>query len=99
MKVGVMQRVKEPNEQLLLILLNIIHNISRHDDGVDALNSFNAINVIKEYQSYNKDDFLCSMILALLSTPEEIKNDRKRMNNVLDQLLEIVYDASLSSDY
>ena len=41
---------------------------------------------------------MCCMILALLSTPEQIKNDSKRMNNVLDTLLEIVYHASVSSD-
>jgi hypothetical protein len=39
------------------------------------------------------------MILALLLTPEQIKNDHKRMNYVLDTLLEMVYDASVSSDH
>jgi hypothetical protein len=39
------------------------------------------------------------MILALLSTPEQIKNDRKRMNNALDQLLQSVSNASKSEDY
>jgi hypothetical protein len=34
------------------------------------------------------------MIVALLSTSEQIKNDRKRMNNILDQLLQIIVDAS-----
>ncbi|CAF2919923.1 unnamed protein product, partial [Rotaria sp. Silwood2] len=39
------------------------------------------------------------MTLALLSTPEEIKKDRKRMNDVLDQLLQIVVDTSQSKEY
>jgi hypothetical protein len=39
------------------------------------------------------------MILALLSTPEQIKNDRKRMNNALDQLLQSVSNASKSEEY
>jgi hypothetical protein len=39
------------------------------------------------------------MILALLSTPDQIKNDRKRMNNVLDKLLENVVEATKTIDY
>jgi hypothetical protein len=39
------------------------------------------------------------MVSALLSTPEQIKKDHKRMNNVLDILLETVYYASIASDY
>ncbi|CAF0891190.1 unnamed protein product [Rotaria sordida] len=39
------------------------------------------------------------MTLALLSTPEEIKQHRKRMNDVLDELLQIVIDASQSEEY
>ncbi len=39
------------------------------------------------------------MSLALLSTPEQIKNDRKHMNNALDQLLQSVSNASMSNEY
>ncbi|CAF1510742.1 unnamed protein product, partial [Adineta steineri] len=39
----------------------------------------------------------CMMTMALLSTPEQIKNDRRRMNNILDQLLEIIVNASKQS--
>ena len=39
------------------------------------------------------------MSLALLSSPEQIKNDRKHMNNALDQLLQNVSNASQSEDY
>ena len=31
--------------------ISIIHNLSRHDDGVDRLNECNAIPIIKEYQT------------------------------------------------
>ena len=39
------------------------------------------------------------MTLVLLSTPGEIKQDSKRMNDILDKLLEKVYDASVSSEH
>ena len=61
-----------------------------------------AINVLKQVQNETEDsiiNILCCMILALLSTPEQIKNDRKRMNNVLDHLLQRVSDASKSKEY
>jgi hypothetical protein len=83
-------------------LINIIYNISRHDDGIKQLNTLQAISLVKVFQSNNEDTVLstsCCMILALLSTPEEIKNDRKCMENVLDALLELVYNASVSSTY
>jgi hypothetical protein len=37
------------------------------------------------------------MALALLLTPEQIKKDNKGMNDVLDTLLKMMYEASLSS--
>ena len=75
----------------------MIYNISRHDDGIQVLNSLDTTNRIKEVQACSTDSelsIICSMIMALLSTSEQIKNDRKRMNNILDQLLQIVVDAS-----
>ncbi|CAF4907773.1 unnamed protein product [Rotaria sp. Silwood1] len=81
-------------------VVGVIYNISRHDNGIQVLNSLNTTDRIKEVQTYNKDpeiNIICSMIMALLSTPEQIKNDRKRMNNILDQLLQIVVDASKQS--
>jgi len=64
--------------------------------------ALNVVDIIKEFEKYNEDNDLaakCCMILALLSTPEQIKNDHKRMNNVLDTLLEMVYEASVSPDH
>jgi hypothetical protein len=66
------------------------------------LNSLGAASVVQEVQNETKDaeiNILCCMILALLSTPEQIKNDRKHMNNTLDQLLQSVSNASQSNDY
>jgi hypothetical protein len=39
------------------------------------------------------------MVLALLSTPEQIKKDNKRMNYALDTLLRLMYEASVSLRY
>jgi hypothetical protein len=66
------------------------------------LNSLDAINAIKEVQNSTENSeikILCCMTLALLSTPEQIKNDRKHMNNALDQLLQSVSNASMSKEY
>jgi hypothetical protein len=38
--------------------------------------------------------FIASMTLALLSTPEQIKQDKKGMNSVLNQLLQLVMGAA-----
>jgi len=39
------------------------------------------------------------MALALLSTPEQLKRDRKGMNSVLNQLLQLVIDATKGERY
>ena len=83
-------------------ILSILHNISRHDDGIKQLNLLNTIDLLKEFQSKTENPTLIMngyMTLALLLTPEEIKNDRKRINSILDYLLEMVYQASLLSDH
>ena len=77
--------------------ISILHNISRHDDGIVRLNELNAIDLIKTLETRTKDteiEILCCMSLALLLTAEQIKNDRKHMNNALDQLLKSVSNAS-----
>jgi hypothetical protein len=42
---------------------------------------------------------LVRMILALISKPEQIQNDRKRMNIVLDFMLQIIVDGSKSKSF
>ncbi len=83
------------NEQLI----TIIYCISRHDDGVKQLNALNAIDLIEAFQSLEKGGALgtkCWMILALLLTPEQIKNDSKRVNNIIDVLIKIVHPKSVT---
>ncbi|CAF5012335.1 unnamed protein product, partial [Rotaria sp. Silwood1] len=85
-------------------LISIVHNIARHDDGADELNKYGAIDKIKEYikiklEKTDSRVLTASMALALLSTPEELKRDKKGMNIVLNQLLQIVIDAAKSDRY
>ncbi|CAF1675507.1 unnamed protein product [Rotaria magnacalcarata] len=85
-------------------LISIIHNIARHDDGVDELNKYGAIEIIKQYQKtkIEKNDapiLITSMVLALLSTPEELKRDQQGMNIVLNQLLQLVINAAKGDRY
>jgi hypothetical protein len=88
-------------------LVNILHNISRHVDGINALNSLQAADLMKQIQnndSFNdKDDFekiiLIRMTLALRITPEQIENDRKRLYDTIDHLLQCVYAAGQSEDH
>ena len=45
-------------------------------------------------EMHNKDphtNIMCYIIIALLSISEPITNDRKRMNNIFDELLQIVF--------
>jgi len=80
-------------------IIAIIHNISRHDDGADELRKFDGLSIIKGFQTIRMNDFndqinlILSMTIALLSTPEQIRLDNKRMNKILNQLLQITIDA------
>ncbi|CAF4908393.1 unnamed protein product [Rotaria sp. Silwood1] len=87
--------------------MTILYNISRHEDGIQSLNALDLVSVLKEIQTTVKEsdsyfeeivEILC-MTLALLSTTEQIKNDRKQMNVVLDRILESVVWAAGEEDY
>ncbi|CAF1270076.1 unnamed protein product [Rotaria sordida] len=78
-----------------------------HEDGIQTLNALNLMSILKEVQTtVNKSDsyfqetaeILC-MTVALLSTPEQIKNDRKQINIVLDGILNNVVLACGEQDY
>jgi len=82
-------------------LIGIVHNISRHDDGVDELRKFDGLSIIKNFQSLYTDDccvdeanLVASMAIALLSTAEEIRSDNKRMNRILNELLQMTMNAA-----
>ena len=82
-----------------LQIISILHNISRHDDGIKQLNDLNATALVKIFQSKTRDNVVnttCCMILALLLTPQQIKNEDQCIDDVLDKLLGMLYQASLS---
>lgn len=80
--------------------VGIIHNISRHDDGAVEINNFDGLQILKNIQNENNFDshlitnLLISMAIALLSTPKQIRSDNKRMNKILNRLLEITIEAA-----
>lgn len=95
-------RTPKIHNELRLFVVVIIYNISRHDDGVQQLNNLKTSEVIETFQSTNDDiktDIACYTVLVLLATPEQIKNNKKRLTHILDKLLEKVYDASISPDH
>ncbi|CAF0859712.1 unnamed protein product [Adineta steineri] len=85
-------------------LISIIHNIARHDDGADELNKYDAVIIIKRYQNSKIETsdsriLVITMALALVSTPEQLKRDKKGMNSVFNQLLQLIMDASKTDRY
>ncbi|CAF1438264.1 unnamed protein product [Adineta ricciae] len=77
---------------------SILQNIARHDQGAEKLNQFDAIEILKAYQQKNLEKsgsrkLLISMTIALLSTPEQLKDNKKGMNVALNQLLQLVIES------
>ncbi|CAF5219792.1 unnamed protein product, partial [Rotaria magnacalcarata] len=89
------------------LLINIIDNICRHEDGIIALNSLQALEFTKEIQNVdnlmNEDDIekivLVRMALALGRTLEQLENDRTCPNDAVDHLLQLITAAEQSQDY
>jgi len=82
-------------------ILNTIFNISRHDQGIEWLNQFNTTELILKFPNTHQDTNVtttCSMILALLSTPEQIKH-QKYLTDVFDHLLQHTFHASVDKRF
>jgi hypothetical protein len=81
-------------------IIPIIHNIARHDDGAEELRKLDGLSIIKDFRTflvYDLDDqtnLVLSMAIALLSTSEQIRSDNKRMNKILNQLLQLIIEAA-----
>lgn len=95
-----LSRAHELSTDICDNLVNIAHNIARHDEGNDALNQYNALKILKRVQTAtgikNSEDgtLTAAMTLALLSTPEQIRNDPTNWKDILDQLLQITIDLA-----
>ncbi|CAF1501429.1 unnamed protein product [Adineta steineri] len=85
-------------------ITSIILNISRHDDGVDELNKFDGLRILKDIQSNNTEELddsknlIISMAIAHLSTVEQIRSDNKRKNRILNELLQVTINAAKMED-
>ncbi len=81
-------------------IISIIHNITRHEDGVDEFKKFDGFLIVKSFQVIRVNDIKTETNLVLLmttvflSTPEQIRLDNKRINKTLNQLLQIAIEAS-----
>ncbi|CAF4570867.1 unnamed protein product, partial [Didymodactylos carnosus] len=77
-------------------ILNILHNISRHNSGTQILNEQHALETLRLYKEkfvlkasiltqkqYSDSTVLFCMIYALLLEPDELKKSLKSLNEVL----------------
>jgi hypothetical protein len=93
-------KITDTSSEIALQIINIIFNISRHDDGADELKKFDGLIILKNIQSNKAENLdhysglVTSMAIALLSTAEQIRSDNKRMNRILNQLLQHTIDAA-----
>ncbi len=89
--------------------IHLLHNLARHEQGVQALNSVDCINVLKEFKQRildpnkaNNDELyvelrlLYCMVLSLLTEPKENREDLNNLRKVLDRLMQLVIDAGQS---
>jgi len=82
--------------------IHILHNLARHDDGINQLNMHNALEVIEEIklQSNKADDIdnmtiHIAMIRALLTDINQIKHDStKYPNQTVNMLLQLSINAA-----
>jgi hypothetical protein len=92
-------KMRKLSSTIIQKIIIIIHNISRHDDGADELKKFDGLLIIKSFQVIRVNDFnretdlFLWMTIALLSTPEQIRLDSKRINKTLNTLLQITINA------
>ncbi|CAF3439351.1 unnamed protein product [Rotaria socialis] len=85
-------------------IVNIVFNLAKHDDGADELNKYEVIKTIEQTEQSHcirEQNILLlnTMILALLSTPNQIKADPTETNAILDQLLQIAINSSTAKEY
>ncbi|CAF3377746.1 unnamed protein product [Rotaria socialis] len=91
--------------------LHILHNIARHENGVDALNSSNCISILKEFQQRvikpNQDNndalfadiqLVYCMAFSLVSEPRENQEDLNSLRKILDQLMQAAVDCGQSAN-
>jgi hypothetical protein len=87
--------------------IHILHNLSRHDDGIDQLNTYDALKVIEgiKIESNVSDDgddmrIHIAMIRALLTDINQIKIDGTNYpNQIVNMLIELSIKAAKNERY
>ena len=100
-------RTEKFREDRLNAPIHILHNLARHDDGIEQLNTFDAIKAIDQiYLENNFDDegndmtIHIAMIRALLSPIEQIKDDRSKYSRqTVNMLIELAVNAAKNDKF
>ncbi|CAF0989919.1 unnamed protein product [Adineta steineri] len=87
--------------------IHILHNLARHDDGIDQLNSYDALDVIEEIKTQpdifdDVDDMTThiAMIRTLLTSIKQIKHDSTYYSNkTVNMLLQLSINAAKNENY
>lgn len=87
--------------------IHILHNLARHDDGIEQLNAYHALKVIEEINfettgcgDANDMTIHIAMIRALLSDVDQIKNDTTNYSNkTINMLIQLSTNAAKSEKY
>ena len=82
--------------------IHILHNLARHDDGIDQLNRYHTLEVIDKVRVNSRtitdnDDLTLhiAMIQALLSDASEIRSDASNYpDRIVDMLMQLLIDTS-----
>ena len=87
--------------------IHILHNLARHDDGIEQLNTFDALNLINEIHFENEIDdegndmtIHIAMIRALLSSVDQIRNETTNYpRKIVNMLVELAINAAKNEKY
>lgn len=98
----VKMREKKFKESKIDAPIHILHNLSRHDDGIDQLNRYHALAVIDKVRvnsrtNADNDDLRLriAMIQALLSDVSEIRSDASNYpDRIVDMLIQLSIDTA-----
>jgi hypothetical protein len=103
--------IKDISMEIQRPCIHILHNLARHEKGVEALNNAKCINALKEFKQRildpnktNNDELyvelrlLYCMVISLLTEPKENREDLDNLRKVLDRLMQLVVDAGQSDN-
>lgn len=77
-------------------LINILLNFLRHDDGIEQLNHFHALDIIEQIEINSNISLQLDMIRVLLTDINKIKLESMEF---LDELIQLIIDAGTNEKY